>query len=159
MVSRPMPTAKRVKARPTRTAASAPVTASSGARPAARPAASATRPSPQPAASRGTTSARRRRGAEIRKAAVGAVVTSRLMRPFQGSLYSLFMSYAQLMRILWRHKFVAVPVAAIVMVVAGAVLLRQPPEYRSTATVALLPNGSDAQAVAFYGEISRSLVP
>ena len=69
------------------------------------------------------------------------------------------MSYAQLMRILWRHKFVAVPVAAIVMVVAGAVLLRQPPEYRSTATVALLPNGSDAQAVAFYGEISRSLVP
>ena len=69
------------------------------------------------------------------------------------------MSYGQLMGILWRRKLIAVLLAAMVVVGAYTFLSGQPAEYRSTATVALLPNGGDLQAAPYYGDIAKSLVP
>src|SRR3954447_3568540 len=68
-------------------------------------------------------------------------------------------SYGQLWRTVWRRKLIAILIAATVAVSASVFLLRHPVEYRSAATIVLLPNGGDLQSATYYGEIAKTLIP
>lgn len=69
------------------------------------------------------------------------------------------MEAAELARILWRRKLVAVLVAAVVLLGGVAFLRSQSDVFESSATIALLPDPKQPALVPLYSDVVKNLLP
>jgi polysaccharide biosynthesis transport protein len=69
------------------------------------------------------------------------------------------MSLVEIRRGLWRGKLVGILVLVLVLSAVTALSIARKPDYRSTASVALLPDPSNKDVASFYGNVISSLLP